>query len=175
MFDRALSDVLQHEGGFVDHPADRGGATNFGITQSVYDDYRRKSGTPLQSVKNISHPEVSQIYRDQYWTPSGAAQLASSDAWLAQFVFDYAVHSGVRTAVQSLQRLLGVKVDGVFGPITLRATLGHINNIKLRYIAQRYEFLADIVRRNPSQSVFILGWTRRLNAFLRALNDQDRD
>lgn len=166
MFEHILKDVLKVEGGYVNHPADRGGATNFGITQSVYDQFRLANNQPARDVKEIGETEVETIYRTQYWIPSGAAQIVRDDPWLAHLVFDFAVNSGVRTAVLTIQRLVGVKVDGIYGRVTHRAVLGHINNIRHRLLAHRYQFYADIVRRNPSQSVFILGWTKRLNEFL---------
>lgn len=66
-FDDCLSHILKFEGGFVDHPADKGGATNKGITQAVYDAYRQ---TNRRSVKFIEDNEVRDIYQSNYWFPA---------------------------------------------------------------------------------------------------------
>jgi lysozyme family protein len=174
MFEPILKHILKSEGGYVNHPADRGGPTNYGITQSTYDGFRLSKSLPTRDVKEIGETEVEDIYRTQYWVPSGAAQVVRDDPWLALVLFDFAVNSGVRVAVLAIQRLVGVKADGIFGRVTHRAVLGHLNNLRPRLLAHRYQFYADIVRRNPSQAAFILGWTRRLNEFLLTINDSGR-
>jgi lysozyme family protein len=60
-FPQSLSYVLENEGGYVNHPADPGGATNKGVTQAVYDDWRAARGLMKQSVRLIAPPEVSAI------------------------------------------------------------------------------------------------------------------
>lgn len=47
------------EGGYVNHPKDPGGATNFGVTQRVYDSYRKDRGQSARSVKQITSDEVA--------------------------------------------------------------------------------------------------------------------
>lgn len=99
-FERALRFVLRWEGGYSDHPADPGGATNMGITQATYDAWRRRQGLPPQPVRNISINEVQAIYRTMYWDPIGADSLPDP---LALAAFDLAVNSGVDTARRALR------------------------------------------------------------------------
>jgi lysozyme family protein len=66
-FDRSLDWVLAHEGGYVNHPKDPGGATNMGVTQRTYDADLRRRQLPSRSVRLISMEEVKAIYRSQYW------------------------------------------------------------------------------------------------------------
>lgn len=66
-FDRAMPLVLAHEGGLVDHPKDPGGRTNRGVTQRVYDAFRRRKSSPTRAVDHITDAEVKDIYRRQYW------------------------------------------------------------------------------------------------------------
>ena len=64
-YQKCLAQVLKYEGGYVDHPKDPGGPTNKGITQAVYDEWRKKSGLSVQSVRNIAQSEVEAIYRQE--------------------------------------------------------------------------------------------------------------
>jgi len=155
----ALSMVLAHEGGFVDHPKDPGGPTNQGITQRVYDAYRKLRGYAVQSVKYITALEVEEIYNKQYW------QLVRGDmlpAGLDYAVFDFAVNSGVSRAVRYLQRLVEVDDDGALGNETLLATyeLAKANEEELviRYCANRMAFLKSL----GTFPTFGKGWTRRV-------------
>ncbi|TIX97406.1 MAG: N-acetylmuramidase, partial [Mesorhizobium sp.] len=63
----SLAKVLVHEGGYVNHRQDPGGPTNKGVTQRVYDAYRKGKGLPMRSVKHITMDEVYEIYDRQYW------------------------------------------------------------------------------------------------------------
>ena len=117
-FSRALPLILAHEGGYVDHPKDPGGATNQGITQRTYDEWRDYLGADRKGVRGISPDEVSQIYRARYWDAVKGDHLPDG---LAYCVFDAAVNSGPARAVRWMQAALGVPADGVAGPQTLAA------------------------------------------------------
>lgn len=114
----SLNMVLQSEGGFVNNPHDPGGATNKGITQAVYDDWRKSQELPAQSVKNASPLETSLIYGKLYWLPIRGDDLPSGVDYAT---FDMAVNSGVNRASRFLQRAVGVTEDGVIGPQTIAA------------------------------------------------------
>lgn len=136
-FDIALKYTLQFEGGYVNDPADKGGATNKGITKAVYDEYRTKNSLPIQSVKNISDKEVQDIYYKQYWLASGCDKLSDK---LAIVVFDFSVNSGVSRAKRYL-------------------TLTQDPN---KYLDLRASFLKKIVQKKPSQQKFLKGWLSRV-------------
>lgn len=112
---------LQFEGGFVNDPADSGGATNFGITQRVYDAYRRTLKSSTQSVRYIQAAEYMDIYHAQYWDAIRGDQLY---AGLDLMMIDDAINSGPVKAIKDLQRALGVAADGQFGLHTLDALSG---------------------------------------------------
>lgn len=116
-FSRALAAVLKHEGGFVNHPRDPGGATNKGITIATFRRYVKRSGT-VAELKAISDADVAKVYRKHYWDKVRADELPGG---LDYAVFDYAVNSGPGRAVKHLQEVLGVKQDGVIGPVTIAA------------------------------------------------------
>lgn len=74
-FERALDFVLAWEGGYTNDPLDPGGATNLGITQREYDQWRWNRKRPARSVREIALDEARAIYRDQYWTPCRCGEL----------------------------------------------------------------------------------------------------
>tara|TARA_R110000868_G_scaffold237132_9_gene491596 strand:- start:4601 stop:5263 length:663 start_codon:yes stop_codon:yes gene_type:complete len=106
------------EGGYVNHPEDPGGATDRGITQRTYNDWRAMQGKSQISVRGISKAEAEAIIAHQYLDKVGADLLPSG---LDYCVADYAVNSGVAQAARDLQRVLGVTVDGVVGAQTIAA------------------------------------------------------
>lgn len=154
--ENALRLVLKHEGGFVNHPADPGGATNKGVTQKVYDAYRKRKGLGTQSVRGITADEVAEIYKRQYWDTVKGDDLPSG---LDYAVFDYAVNSGPRRAIQDLQRELGVTPDGIVGQLTLAAIAGQdVFGLIDRLCARRLRFLRGL----KHYKTFGRGWERRV-------------
>lgn len=122
-FAKALAQVLRYEGGFSDHPQDPGGATMKGVTQAVYDAWRKAGNLPTQSVRYISDLEVGAIYRQQYWDKISGDDLPDGIDFA---VFDFAVNSGVSRAARTLQGVVGTKQDGVIGPATIQATKTYV-------------------------------------------------
>jgi lysozyme family protein len=159
-FKEALDAVLAHEGGYVNHPDDPGGPTNFGVTQAVYDAYRRSNGRARQHVQNIARNEVEAIYRRQYWDAVKGDDLPPG---LSYVVFDGAVNSGPGQSVKWLQRALGMtRVDGVLGQVTMTAIRdwpgGDYDELIARICERRMAFL-QALKTWPS---FRNGWTRRV-------------
>lgn len=158
-FERALGLVLGHEGGLSDHALDRGGRTNLGITQATYNTFRRGRGLSQRKVDFITADEVRAIYREMYWDEVRADELP----WpLAYATFDAAVNSGPDRAARWLQQSLGVDVDGKIGPKTLAAARAKGASALIPLMKARSDFLADLVKRAPSQAAFLKGWLRRL-------------
>lgn len=152
--------ILEREGGYVNHPNDRGGATNYGITERVYREWKSAD----VDVKALSKSEASQIYFEFYWKPSKAELLPST---VRDIHFDAAVNHGVGRAAKLLQTAAKVDVDGVIGLKTIAAA----NDIdpellKARYIVARYKFYGDIIQRDRSQAVFMAGWMSRMSHFI---------
>jgi lysozyme family protein len=154
--------LLVHEGGYVNHPRDPGGATNKGVTQRVYDGYRDLVGLTKQSVKNITKEEAIDIYRTQYWAPIWGDDLPSG---LDYAMYDFAVNSGPRRAIKFLQRLLKVPVDGIMGNLTMGAiaTLEEYDPDGLRKLTadltlSRLAWMKTL----RTWSTFGRGWKRRL-------------
>lgn len=157
-FGRALSRVLLHEGGFVDHPSDPGGATNRGVTFRVYDAYRRRKGLPTQDVRKITAEEIAEIYRLQYWNAVKADYLPAGVDYV---LFDGAVNSGPSQSIKWLQRALGnVVVDGIIGQATLQAVAEHPRPSELinAICDRRMAFLKAL----RTWRTFGKGWTARV-------------
>lgn len=163
-FEEALERVLRYEGGYVDNPNDPGGATNKGVTQAVYDAWRRSQGLAVRPVRGIEDGEVRAIYRERYWKAARADEMPPA---LRLVQFDAAVNCGVKMAIRFLQRALGVADDGVIGPVTL----GALQKRQIRPLAdevlwERLRYYRTIaVRQRPDGRdlrVFLPGWIARL-------------
>jgi lysozyme family protein len=161
----ALVFTLAWEGGFTNHPLDPGGATNYGIIQSRYDEYRKFKGLARQSVKFITKSEYEEIYDKYYWDPVRAQYLSGP---LGLALFDTAVNLGVGGCISRLQSSLKVPITGRWTKEisdvihSSDQTAVAINICKLR-VAKRYAR----VKQNSTQRVFLRGWLNRDNALLK--------
>ena len=155
-FERAYAPLKIHEGGYVNHPDDPGGATNKGVTQRTYDSFRERNGLLKRDVREITGGEVKEIYQRQYWDAISADDLPDGVAYC---VFDAAVNSGPGRAVRWLQKCVGAKVDGVAGNETISKTRG-ADPIALidEYCDRRLAFMKRL-RHWPT---FKKGWKRRV-------------
>lgn len=158
-FERALDFTLSQriEGGKSNHPLDRGGYTNNGFTQSLYDAWRVTTGKPKRSVDLIDDDEKIAIARDEFWLPCKCDQMPLP---IAVALFDMAFNSGRWNAKITLQKALGVKQDGVVGAITIRAAHATPNAL-LRYLQARGGYIQEVITERPSQVAFLEGWISR--------------
>jgi lysozyme family protein len=162
-FPRALPRVLQHEGGYVNHASDPGGATNKGVTFRVYDAYRTRKGLPTRDVREITSAEVSEIYKLQYWDAVHGDQLPPGIDYV---LFDGAVNSGPSQSIKWLQKALGnVLVDGQMGQATLQAVAEHPRPVQLvdAICDRRMAFLQAL----RTWGTFGKGWTSRVSGVRR--------
>lgn len=160
-FDTAFERLLGHEGGFVDHPSDPGGATRYGVTQRV----ARANGY-TGPMRDFPLELAKQIYRASYWD----AVRADDCPQAVRFdLFDAAVNSSPTQAVKWLQRAVGVTDDGKIGPKTLRALeLADGPLIAARFNGHRLHFMASL----PTWGAFGKGWARRVAENLVRLGGQ---
>lgn len=168
-FAEAYAFTLGEEGGYVNDPVDRGGATNYGVTQTVYDNFRRINRLPQQAVRNITKAEVEQIYRKFYWDDGNCEFINQYSSRLALLHFDACINHGLFNAAKILQRALSIPADGLWGPqtrhsVTLKA--GDNETLK-RQLEKREDFYLDIIQHNPSQVKFLRGWLYRVRRLRR--------
>lgn len=162
-FDELLTELLRHEGGYSNHSADRGGATNFGITQTVFSEWLAQQKQGWRDVRTLTKDEVARIYFSQYWLPAKCADIPPG---LRGVHFDTAVNHGVGRAARLLQEAVGVTADGVIGPKTKEALAASDTElVKARYVNLRYRFYGRIIQRDRSQLAFITGWMTRMELF----------
>ena len=167
-FQRALTFVLKAEGGYTNHPSDRGGPTNKGILQREYDQYRRHNGLPPADVRDILQAEVESIYLHDYWLAGRCDRLP----WPVSLAhFDACVNTGVAQAAKFLQRTVGTRDDGVVGPLTLAALTSVLERespraLAVRLARQRIPFYRNLAMHNPEQRVFLSGWLNRVEGLV---------
>ena len=165
--DQIIDDILRREGGFVNDPADAGGATRFGVTIHTLSEARGRPAT-VRDVAELGEPEAREILRDRYIVRPGFDKIESQSVRAA--VVDAAVNHGVSQATRSLQRVVGVREDGVLGPLTLDAltALGE-RAVLAKFAAERVRLYARIVQSKPEQVKFLLGWMNRVADFIEDL------
>jgi lysozyme family protein len=148
--------TLAHEGGFVDHPRDPGGATNRGVTIATYRRYINKKGTIAQ-LKRLTEMQAVGIYKAQYWDAVKADGMPDGVDYA---VFDFAVNSGPARAAMFVQEIVGVAPDGKIGPLTLAA----IDKADPAWVVnQLCNDRMAFLRRLSTFASFGKGWTRRVS------------
>lgn len=160
-FFKSLEIVLKHEGGFVDHPEDPGGATNKGITHKTYADFLGRPLEDVSELKNIPEEHVEKIYKTGYWDRVKADELPSGVDFCT---FDWAVNSGSGRASKALQRAVQATPDGAVGPMTLAAVKDADAEEIIKAITKERE---EFYRSLRTFETFGKGWLRR--------NEETRD
>ncbi len=159
----ALNRTLGFEGGWSDHPNDRGGLTYMGITSRTLSRYNSVTGHDLY-MEHLTPETVADIYHELFWLVPNIGMITGVE--LPGFMFDFYVHSGPR-AVRFLQSEVGAKEDGILGPKTIASLPAWPYHDLIKSLAmRRMKFLCRIVQNNPSQAAFIVGWFNRVSTWL---------
>lgn len=152
VFDVVFDRLIGSEGGYVNNPLDPGGETNWGISKRSY---------PTVNIRTLTREGAKLIYRRDFWDRIHADSLADGVAFQT---FDFAVNSGIETAIRYLQRALGVADDGFWGPISqLAANSMSESDIIMRLCAERLDFMTKL----SNWPSFGRGWARRIANNLR--------
>jgi lysozyme family protein len=153
-FENSVELVLKSEGGFVNDPQDHGGATNFGVTLKAWSEYvNREVG--VQEIKDLTPLMVKPFYKRKYWNPAGCETLPKGVDYA---VFDFAVNSGVKRAIITLQKAIGADADGVLGSVT-QALVKQFDPLELldKFSEEKKKFYQGL-----NQPRFEKGWLNRV-------------
>lgn len=146
-YDIAFEKLIGHEGGYVNNPKDPGGETKYGISKRSY---------PSLDIASLTLEDAKNIYKRDYWDKVRGDDLPYHTAFA---MFDAAVNSGVTQAIRFAQKVLGVKVDGVLGPVTLSKMLSvPEKDFAVRYNMERLRFMTTL----DTFPTFGRGWTNRI-------------
>lgn len=166
-----LEELIKREGGYVNNPADRGGATKFGITEAV----ARENGYK-GNMKDLPLEFAKSIYKKQYWLEPRFDQVNALSPSVAEELLDTGVNCGPNFAKPLLQRALNLlnnqgragwpdlKVDGVYGSATLGALKTYLSKrgkdgekvlVRVLNIMQGQRYI-EICERNPKQEQLFL-------------------
>ena len=181
--EQLADDIVSREGGFVNHPNDKGGPTNRGVSLVFAQSIPKKNGrfpfdlngdgkVDINDIKLVTAAIAKAAFIDNFFT---AARVAELPACIQPMQFDMNVNGGNGGGAKVLQLALvnlgcQVAIDGALGPMTINAAnavckrVGDATFCKA-YIAARIAHYEAIVRRDPSQRVFLAGWKNRAESF----------
>lgn len=147
--------MLKSEGGYVDHPADPGGRTNLGVTQSTWENWvNRKVDEP--EMRGLTADKVEPLYKERYWDAVRGDDLPVG---LDYLMFDFGVNAGPPRAIKLLQSAVGVTPDGGFGPMTLAA----VQAIDAPELIEKFSQAKEDFYRSLTQfPTFGKGWLNRV-------------
>lgn len=148
----AINRVLGIEGGYSADPKDPGGETNWGISKRSY---------PNLDIASLTRDDAIAIYERDFWSKIDGDALPPGIGYQC---LDFAVNSGVGTALRALQRAVGVADDGVFGPVSMAALKAQdAADTIMRFLAERLMFMSGL----SNWPSFGRGWARRIATDLR--------
>lgn len=164
-FEKAIPTILKHEGGWVWHKDDPGGATNRGIIFSLFKQYAKSLDLPptVDALKTLTEDQAKFIYREQFWNAMHGDEI--NDQQLATLIFDAFVNQGYR-GLKLAQKEAGATADGNVGPQSLQA----FNSASARLLFDqikdaRKKYYVDLAEKKPQMGVFLKGWLNRVNSF----------
>lgn len=151
-FDKAFDRIIGHEGAYVNDPNDPGGETKYGISKRSY---------PSVNIKDLTIEQAKQIYLRDFWLPLDGDSLHDGVAFQ---LFDFAINSGIQTAIRAFQRALDVADDGHYGPMSKAAEKVMTESDQImRLNAERLYFMT----RTRNWQFHGKGWARRIANNLR--------
>ena len=167
LFLKCVEVVLKNEGGYQNHPADRGNytpdgrlvGTKYGIAARFFQN---------EDIKNLTKRRAAEIYWTHYYEPMNLEGI--EDENLVLHVFDFGVNRGKRGSIRTLQRIINTQPDGIVGPITTRKANefptvlkgGMPYDLVDFYKEARKAYYINLVNRKPQYKVFLKGWINRI-------------
>lgn len=161
--DEIVKLIKRYEGGWSNHPNDKGGCTMSGVTLATFRSVYGQKKT-CADLKKLTNAQWILIFRAKYWQRWKADDIKNQS--IANLLVDWLWVSGA-WGIKYPQRVLGVADDGIVGAKTIAAINNYKNQEQLfnKLWAKRKAHFEGIVAANPSQKVFLKGWLNRLNAF----------
>lgn len=170
-FNRSVNRLLGIEGGYTNHPDDRGGKTNFGITESLAEEYG------FNSVEDITEEDAREIYKEEFWDSNQLDEVAKLSEQVAFQIFEIAVNASSSTAIKFFQRSLNcfnnkgeifsdIEVDGIVGDETIGAWVDFHNYRKAEgnkvmesaLNSLQGAFYVHLTEEDDSYETFSYGW-----------------
>lgn len=173
-FKTSFKKTAAFEGGYANHPNDKGGETYKGIARKIWSQWAgwkiidRYKGSP-HSAKEMSkvlagnielEGMVEEFYKAHFWKQIKGDELINQ--LVADNIYDFAVNSGVARAIKYAQRIVGAHEDGIIGAKTIKAINANTHDFVVKYKASRLLFVNKIVARDQTQEVFLNGWVNRV-------------
>jgi len=155
-YDDVFDRLIDHEGSYINDPSDPGGETRYGISKRSY---------PNLDIKALTREDARAIYKRDFWDRiRGDLIISRGYDGVAFQLFDFAVNSGIETAIRAMQRAVGVADDGHWGPASSTAAVGHTEaQLIMLLAAERLSFMTRLKNWQHHGK----GWARRIAANLR--------
>lgn len=170
-FSLFLPVVLRNEGGWVDNPADPGGATNKGITIATLRAYGPKLlniDPTISALKKLTDEQAGKIYKLEYWDPIFGDEIQFQP--LANIICDFRVNAGYHANELLLKVLNNLGSNHSPGGKLTRQVMESLNyhesaEVYMEYKAGRIAYYRNLAQDHPVLRRFLRGWINRVNSF----------
>lgn len=157
-FNETMKLMLNLEGGKTDEKSDRGGRTNFGITQRTYNDWLKQNKMKSSDVFKISKPRALKIYRKLYWGVIKGDQLPHN---VAKAIMSMALTDGPQDSIRFVQGILNIEQTGFMGPKTLAAIWSKCKKDDKMFTKQILDEQIKRYKSDEQADIYGKGWTNR--------------
>jgi len=159
-FNKYINLMLNLEGGKTDESTDRGGRTNFGVTQTEYDAWNKKHNLPRRDVFTIDQNTAKQIFKEGYWNLIKGDQLPRN---VANAILSMALTDGPQDSIKFIQKMLGIQpVDGIMGPATMAKIWEKSKSGDANFARDILNKQIERYQKDEQASTYGEGWTNRV-------------
>lgn len=156
IFGKAFDLLMINEGGYVNNKHDKGGKTNYGVTQTTFNAWNKLKGRPMREVRDITLEEAKELYHELYWLKFKCDRFPDA---LSVALFDFCVQSQPPRPTKFLQQCLGVVADGITGNQTIGAAWSKpLKPVIKEYFDKRLAYYMTL----DSWKHFADGWSNRI-------------